>query len=242
MSQLAHHPRVVALVERISRFFPVQAEELLATAADALKSIGLKIGEGLGTAAARIPGMALGLVVSLVSLFFFLADGRQLAVFARKNSFFSPAETSDLFGHLGTMARSVVLASVASGLTQSLLMGIGLLATGTSNAGMVVFLVFLSSFLPLVGSAPVTVTVVLAAFFGDREQAAIVLGVFAILTSIADNVVRPWVLKGGANLHPLLGFVAAFGGLQLLGVSGLFLGPIIAGLFMAVLRLNARSS
>jgi len=71
-------------------------------------------------------------------------------------------------------------------------------------------------------------------------HAGAVLLMSSVLTSLADNVVRPWVLKGGANLHPLMGFVAAFGGLQLLGLSGLFLGPIVAGLFLAAVKLRSR--
>ncbi len=240
MSQLAHHPRVLAFVRQVSRFFPVQAEELVATTADALKVIGMKVGQWLGTAASRIPGMALALVVAIVSLYFFLVDGKRLALFVRRNSFFSPGQTVELMGNLSTMARSVVLASVASGIAQSLIMLIGLLIAGVTNPGMIGFLVFLGSFLPLVGSAPVTLTVVLMALLEGNSRSALILAIFAALTSVADNFVRPAVLKGGANMHPLMAFVSAFGGLQLFGLSGLFLGPIVAGLFMAVVRLNVK--
>jgi predicted PurR-regulated permease PerM len=240
MSQLAHHPRVLGFVKQLSRFFPVRPEELISTTADALKVIGMKVGQWLGTAASRIPGMALALVVAIVSLYFFLVDGKRLALFVRRNSFFSPTQTAELMGNISTMARSVVLASVASGAAQSVLMTIGMLIAGTANLGMLAFLVFLGSFLPLVGSAPVTISIVLMTLFEGSTNAVLILGVFAVLTSVIDNVVRPWVLKGGANMHPLMAFVSAFGGLQLFGLSGLFLGPIVAGLFMAVLRLNVK--
>jgi predicted PurR-regulated permease PerM len=240
MSQMAHHPRMAAFVRQISRFFPVQAEELIATTADALKVIGLKLGQWLGQAASRVPGMALALVVAIVSLYFFLVDGKRLALFVRRNSFFTPTQTSELMGNISAMARSVVLASVASGIAQSFTMLIGMLIVGIANPGMIGFLIFLGSFLPLVGSAPVTLTVVLITLLEGKTQAALILGIFAALTSLIDNLVRPWVLKGGANMHPLMAFVSAFGGLQLFGLSGLFLGPIVAGLFMAVVRLNVK--
>lgn len=240
MGQLAHHPRVLSVVERLSRFFPIQPEELLATIADVLKIIGLKVGQWLGLGISRIPGMGLALVVAIVSLYFFLTDGRKLSTFVRRNSFYPAGQTDELLTGLGVMARSVVLASVASGLAQSIVMLVAMLVAGRGSAGMVAFLVFLASFVPLVGSAPVTIVVFFSALVDGQTSAAVILGVAAALAGLVDNLVRPWVLKGGANLHPLLGFVAAFGGLQLFGLSGLFLGPIVAGMFMAVLRLNSR--
>ncbi|MEN9722253.1 MAG: hypothetical protein RJB38_239 [Pseudomonadota bacterium] len=242
MSHLAHHPQVTEWVKALSRYFPIQAEELIATLAEVLKVVGLKVGQALGQMASRIPGMALALVVAMVSLYFFLVDARRLSTFVRRHSFFTAAQTSELMKQLGIMARSVVLASVASGGSQALVMGLAMVIVGADNALMVAFLVFLGSFVPLVGSAPVSLSVALWAWLSGRPNETVVLLVAAGVTSVIDNVVRPWVLKGGANLHPLLGFAAAFGGLQVFGLSGLFLGPMIAGLFAAVLRISSRAA
>ncbi|RYZ70848.1 MAG: AI-2E family transporter, partial [Proteobacteria bacterium] len=57
----------------------------------------------------------------------------------------------------------------------------------------------------------------------------------------SDNIVRPYVLKGGAEMHPLIGFVAAFGALDMIGFYGLFIGPIVAGLFFTLLPMVAKS-
>jgi predicted PurR-regulated permease PerM len=65
----------------------------------------------------------------------------------------------------------------------------------------------------------------------------VVLLITAIVVSIVDNVVRPAFLKGTANLHPLLAFVAAFGGLQMIGFSGIFLGPIVAAVFVITVHI-----
>jgi predicted PurR-regulated permease PerM len=70
---------------------------------------------------------------------------------------------------------------------------------------------------------------------GLGPKVGIILLVFALLTTVVDNFVRPAVIRGSANLHPLIAFVAAFGGLTLLGFPGIFLGPILAGLAVEVL-------
>jgi predicted PurR-regulated permease PerM len=61
-----------------------------------------------------------------------------------------------------------------------------------------------------------------------------------MVVGISDNIVRPYVLKGGAELHPLIGFVAAFGALDAIGFYGLFIGPVVAGLFFNLLPMISR--
>ena len=61
--------------------------------------------------------------------------------------------------------------------------------------------------------------------------------VVGLMVATVDNFVRPIFLKGSGNLHPLVAFVAAFGGLQAFGFIGVFLGPIIAGLFTTSLKI-----
>jgi predicted PurR-regulated permease PerM len=237
---LAQQPWLSKWVQKLGGYFPIKGEELLSTAADALKLAGIKLGEFLGGFVGKVPGMVLAVVVIIVSLYFFLVDGRRLVQFAKKNSFFESKQTDQLLQSLASMARSVIFASVLGGVVQTLIMVLGLAIVGYPNLGLIGFLVFLTSFIPLVGSAPVTFGVTLLAWSQLGSSSGSVILASAILTSVADNLVRPWVLKGGANLHPLIGFIAAFGGLQLLGLSGLFLGPIVAGLFMTVVTLHSK--
>jgi predicted PurR-regulated permease PerM len=239
-AQLAAQPWFGRWVAKLGRVLPVDASELLSTAADAVKLAGVKLGEMLGVFLGKVPGVLLAIAVVIVSLYFFLADGRRFVRFVRSHSVFEPRDTEELMERLAVMSRTVILASVLAGLVQALIMFIGMLSVGFSNAGLLAFIVFVSSFIPLVGSSPVTLIVAFVGWMQLGGNAGVVLLVSSLLTSLADNVVRPWVLKGGADLHPLMGFVAAFGGLQLLGLSGLFLGPIVAGLFLTVLRLHQR--
>jgi predicted PurR-regulated permease PerM len=213
---------------------------MISSAAEAVRLAGNKLGEMLGLFLAEVPGVLLAIAVVIVSLFFFLADGRKLLEFVRRNSFFDERETDELLERLAVMSRSVILASVLAGVVQALVMTVGMGWVGFANPGLIAFLVFVTSFIPLVGSSAVTLIVALVGWIQLGGHAGAVLLMSSVLTSLADNVVRPWVLKGGANLHPLMGFVAAFGGLQLLGLSGLFLGPIVAGLFLAAVKLRSR--
>jgi predicted PurR-regulated permease PerM len=87
----------------------------------------------------------------------------------------------------------------------------------------------------------VTAFLTASAFLSGEITNGIVFAVFMFLIGISDNIVRPYVLRGGANLHPLIGFVAAFGALEAIGFYGLFIGPVVAGLFFQVLPLVTKS-
>jgi hypothetical protein len=52
-----------------------------------------------------------------------------------------------------------------------------------------------------------------------------------------DNVIRTYVLNSDAKLHPLLAFVSVLGGLQSMGLWGVFIGPIIASCLHALVQI-----
>jgi predicted PurR-regulated permease PerM len=71
-----------------------------------------------------------------------------------------------------------------------------------------------------------------------QYAAAASLAIFsAVVITQVDNLVRALVLRGSANLHPLLGIISIIGGIQFLGVAGVFVGPIVAAVLVAILRI-----
>ena len=75
---------------------------------DLIQTVVTKITELLGQFVSALPGMLLALVVTTVSMFFFLIDGRHLILFIRRNSLFNPAQTEQLLHTLAGMCRSVI--------------------------------------------------------------------------------------------------------------------------------------
>jgi predicted PurR-regulated permease PerM len=57
-----------------------------------------------------------------------------------------------------------------------------------------------------------------------------------------DNLLRPMLIGGDVELHPLLIFLSTLGGLVVFGLSGFVMGPIIASLFMAIWDMYDKSS
>ena len=49
----------------------------------------------------------------------------------------------------------------------------------------------------------------------------------AAVVSVIDNVIKPMVLHGRSNLHPLLALLSILGGVKALGPIGIFVGPMV---------------
>jgi len=234
---LVEKPFVQKALNSVSSFFPVEPQELVSAARDLTASIGIKVADILGSLLTQLPALAIALAVVVVGLFFFLLDGHKLVNFVRNYSFFSKRQTETLLGAFAKMCRSVILAIVVSGAVQTLIFSVACLVTDTPNVTIIAFAVFLTSFIPVVGSLPATLTVVLYQVLIANYPVAIALFIVAIIVTVLDNFIRPLILKGAGDLHPLLAFISAFGGLELFGLAGVFLGPIIAGLFIVTIQI-----
>jgi len=189
-----------------------------------------------------LPGAMFSTFITLLTVFFLLVDGKRALRFIHENSFFERRETDQVFSMVYALCYSVVVASIAAGAVQAVLIAIACLITATPGAILFALVAFMLSFIPVLGTTPVTFGLTFHALLIHETKSAIVFAVFIFLVPVCENLVRPIVLKGGSSLHPLVGFVAAFGALDVLGFYGVFIGPVIAGLFFAVLPLVARSS
>jgi predicted PurR-regulated permease PerM len=94
------------------------------------------------------------------------------------------------------------------------------------------------SMVPFAGAASVwLVASIYLVAVGNWGKAIFMLAWGAGLISTADNVVRPLVLSGRVKLHTLLIFFSLLGGVKAFGIIGLFTGPIIISVAMALLRI-----
>jgi predicted PurR-regulated permease PerM len=126
----------------------------------------------------------------------------------------------------GRTIRSVVLGVVVTALVQSALGGGGLLITGVPAAGLLTAVMF---FLCLAQLGPLLVMIPAVAwlYWVGRNGTGTVLLVIALIAGAFDNVVRPILIKRGADLPLVLIFAGVLGGLLAFGIIGLFIGPVV---------------
>jgi predicted PurR-regulated permease PerM len=78
-----------------------------------------------------------------------------------------------------------------------------------------------------IGPGPVLIPAVIFVYSRSGALWATGLLVWAIFCMAFDNVVRPMLIKRGADLPLLLIFAGVIGGLIAFGVIGLFIGPVV---------------
>ncbi|MBI4925668.1 MAG: AI-2E family transporter [Bdellovibrio sp.] len=237
IENLINSQGVQTLIERITSVFPLQHADLLTMIKKSALTIGLKSANILGNFVTQLPYWMMSIVIMVLSFYFFLLDGRKLIFFMYRHSFFNTNQTAVFMKNVAVMCRSVILAAVISGFVQSVVFTTTCMFAGVANFALIGFVIFLFSFIPLIGSMPVTFGIAIYQILVGNKVPGLVLLIMAIIVSVLDNLIRPVVLKGAGNLHPLLGFIAAFGGLQALGFTGIFLGPILAGIFISLIEI-----
>jgi predicted PurR-regulated permease PerM len=182
------------------------------------------------------------LVFTLLTLFFLYRDGPSLTeeAHAISDRLFGPPG-----GHLGRNAvatvRGTVNGLVLVGLVEGVLLGIAYWATGLPHAVLLGLATGVLATVPL-GAPLVFVVCALVLVVQANTSAAIALLVFgSLVVFIADHFVRPILIGGSTRLPFLWVLLGIFGGLETFGLIGLFLGPAIMSVLMAMWREGAEA-
>jgi predicted PurR-regulated permease PerM len=177
----------------------------------------------LGTVGAALVHMLFTLVISII--LYALGDTAAEGV----RAFFHrlAGDRGDRSVVLAAQAvRGVAMGVVVTALAQTLVSGIGMALTDVPFAGPLTLVVLLLCVAQL-GPLLVLVPVVVWMFSKDQNAAATVLLVFGVVAGTMDNILRPILIKRGADLPLMLIFAGVIGGLISLGVVGIFVGPVV---------------
>ncbi len=184
----------------------------------------------------------LGLVVALMTMYYMLLEGPGIARRIECVAPLEPRHTRALLVEAREVARGAFIGTVATAVVQGILGGIGYAALGVPQPLLWAAATALASFLPIVGTllvwGPVSAYLVLE---GHPIRAIIMLawGIL-VVTSLADYVIRPRIVGGHGHAHPLLTLIALLGGIEVFGLAGLIIAPIVMTMFVASFRLYER--
>jgi predicted PurR-regulated permease PerM len=165
------------------------------------------------------------LTVGIAALLY--AQGETVATGVRAFARRLAGESGDEVVVLSAQAiRAVALGIVVTALVQSGIGGIGLAVTGVPHAGLLTAVMFLLA-VAQIGAGPVLFGAVIWLYWKDATLWAVVMLGWSIVTVSLDNVLRPMLIKRGADLPLVLIFAGVIGGLLAFGIIGLFVGPVV---------------
>jgi predicted PurR-regulated permease PerM len=187
--------------------------------------------------AAHLPNLVLQLALASIAGFFLLVDGHRFLCWMTDKLPIAADVQVKVMQSFQETAISVIWATLAAAAAQSAVMLLSYLTLDVPAAFLAAGATFLFAWIPLVGCSPVWLAGAIYLYAQDAMLKALLMVVCGLLAGLVDNFVRPMILKGRSKMHPLVSLVAIFGGIEMFGIMGIFLGPILAAVLIALLQI-----
>jgi predicted PurR-regulated permease PerM len=199
--------------------------------------IGSKVMAFSTNIAAQLPDVVLSLFIFCCALYLFLAEGKYIRQWLIKSHLLPVRELDQLIPSFQRACYSTLIGSIIVGAVQASSVMLGALVLGSKHLFLVFLVTFIFSFIPVLGAAPVGFFLALiSAVKGSYAIAAgfVVVGIFS---GTIDNIIRPWLVRGEQNINSIIMLFAIIGAIVMLGLPGLFLGPMFVSAAVQVYSL-----
>ncbi len=233
---------IVEEIGRVTSRFGIPPEHIK----ERLRSIAGAAAERAASIAERIlattAATLLGLFFAILTMHFILRNWEKLIAQAQDAFPIRADYTIALFEEFRSVGRTTLLGTVVTGFAQGLLATIGYWICGAPQPLFFGALTAVASLIPVVGTmlvwVPVGVVLILtqhtAAGVGELVWGAL------LIVGASDYIIRPRLVGGDGEMPVLVTFTALFGGVEVFGLKGLIVGPVLMALGIAVLRIYAR--
>jgi predicted PurR-regulated permease PerM len=202
-------------------------EGVLAQSAGMIASQAVSIGSGA-------LGFLLSFSVGLYVMFFLLRDGERIGRTVLRTIPVERSISERLAERFLGIVRATIKGSGVVGVVQGVMGGITFLIVGLESALFFGVLMTIFALVPVIGAGAVYIPVGLWLLVaGEVWQGVFVLVVGFFVISSADNVLRPILVGRDTGIPDWIILVTTLGGISFLGFSGIVLGPLVAGLFLA---------
>jgi len=210
------------------------------------ETIWRKAGELIGTISqfliSRLSTATLGAVnllfmafAMLYTMFFFLMDGDKLL---HKILYYLPLHDQDerlMLNKFTSVTRATLKGTAVIGILQGGLAGIAFWVVGIPSSVFWGTIMAVLSIIPGIGTALVWGPAVIILAAGGNFLKAGGLGLFcALFIGSIDNLLRPILVGKDTQMHELMIFFGTLGGIFMFGIMGMFIGPIVAALFVTI--------
>ena len=185
-------------------------------------------------------GFLAALGVMLYLTFFLLRDGGPMGRKIRAAVPLRPDLRDALIGHFVIVVRATMKGTVVVAIVQGFVGGVIFSLLGVEGAILWGVLMGFSSLVPAVGTAIVWVPVaVYLLAVGAIWQGLVLVGCGVLIIGMIDNILRPILIGQDTRMPDFVVLIATLAGIELMGLNGFIVGPVIAALFIAVWKIVA---
>ena len=228
----AHYPRLMKWVHQTT------GENAMSLAGGIVSKLAGQTNKIVQAALAGLAAAALDALIFLMMLFFLLRDGEELKDALTGVSPLTSLQERELADHLFRTIKGVVQSMVIVPLAQGVCAILGFWIFGLPSPLLWGVAVTFAALIPIVGTPLIWVPAGLYFFLtGSTVKGIGMLLWGVVIISGIDNVVKPMILKGAAQIHMMLGFLSILGGVYAFGPKGIIVGPVVLSLVLSAYRI-----
>lgn len=232
--------KIESFAEKTAGKFGIDIPDPAALFNKVLNSIGAFTLNALTDFFTKLPDFVVAFFIALLTMYFGLIENEKVYVNLKKYSFLSAANAEKLVQNIVLSCRSVIFSNVVTGAIQSVIVATGAHFTNTGNFFVIGFVTFIFSFIPVIGAAPVAFGLGAYGLISGNTTEGIIMMVVGIVAGISDNFIRPLLLSGSGEVHPLWSLLGILGGIIIFGLPGLFIGPLILAVAFSCLPIYVK--
>jgi predicted PurR-regulated permease PerM len=187
--------------------------------------------------AANITGFVMSFIFTIFAMFLLFRDGERMVDRIADLLPFDRARNLAILLRIRDVIYGGVYGVVVIALLQGILLGCTFWALGIPSAALWGTVTVLTSVLPIFGAAAVWVPgAVYLAISGEWIQAITLAAIGTFVISAVDNFVRPRLVGDRVGISELVMFFSLLGGLQVFGLLGIILGPVVFAVAASILE------
>lgn len=231
-------PWIDAVKEKLNQYYDlsrINLDELIKDSIDKVTGIIFSQTSWLITNATRT---VFYFILMIFTMYYFFKDGEAIIRKIKRLMPIPPEQVELTFGHLRDVVQATMYGGVVVALIQGLLGGILFAIVGIPSAVFWGAIMAFLSIIPFLGAFIIYVPAgIILLLGGSYVKGIVVIAVGIVVISQSDNLIRPYLISGRTAMHPLMLFFAIMGGIALFGLLGIVVGPLIAAVFVTLLRI-----
>ncbi len=184
-----------------------------------------------------ISGMLIGILFAVFSMFYLFRDGEKIVKDLPDILPIDNTQAKELIQETSDLIDATIRGSLFVAVLQGTLAGLIFSILGIPSYILLGLITMIFALIPTGGTAFVTVPVIIVLLISGEYTKAVILAVYAsVVIGMIDNFLLPKMIKQRVKMNELFVFFSVIGGLQLFGILGIFMGPIILAMALGLLK------
>jgi len=189
-----------------------------------------------GALAASAPELIISIFVFSAALYVFLTEARYIRATVSSFKILKESELDQIIRVVKRSSYTTLVVSAGIGAIQATIVALGGVIFGFKEFFLLFVVTFFTSFIPVIGAAPVALLLSLLSVVQGNYFSAIGLAVVALVAGSVDNILKPLAVASTSeeSLNPVISLLAIIGAVIVYGLPGLLLGPILTELTLKI--------